>query len=497
MSTKEPLSRKLSFGIFYLLSGSFASLALSVVTVGFVARVLGVNNFGLYSAIFSFVYLFQFLSDFGLNKTLLKFGSTDLNKAQISFGNALFVKGILALPTIALISFFGLLAGYREQELIILECFAISLILDSYGVVFSSIRRILGSFKLISFFRVLRTAINLAIIIIALSINNSVLSLAIGNMLLSIVIFTISLTNTVFLLKPKLRLNLIRFFLKDSIIFSLNDLFLNIYAKIGTVLLSFFDALHSVGIFSAAIRFTKIANIIPMQIKFALLPTMYRMLDKENKDKSKKLFVILLKFMVIFATPAVISIHFFSEDIIHLIFGRKYDLSIPLVKLFSLFIYLRFIETPFTLFYIALNKHKTMVWFQGLTSFLNIILNLMLIPSHSIYGACIATLTSEVFLAILLIYSGGKYFIWSIKDVFSILLKPSIAGGITLLGMATVLHNSNIFFQISFLIVSYCLLLIAAKVFNNEDKELFLKIFSKAKESDKTVATLDEKMEEI
>ena len=79
--------------------------------------------------------------------------------------------------------------------------------------------------------------------------------------------------------------------------------------------------------------------------------------------------------MALFATPVAISIYFFSDSIIHLIFGEKYNLSIPLVKLFSFFIYLRFIETPFTLFYIGLHKHKKMVWFQGATSLLNLILN--------------------------------------------------------------------------------------------------------------------------
>lgn len=507
MHKKEPLSRKLTFGIFYLLSGSFASLALNVIIVGLVARALGVSNFGLYSAIVSFVHLFQFLSDFGLNKTLLKFGSTDLTKAQISFGNALFVKGILAIPTIFLISFFGFLSGYRSQEMIILECFAVSLILDSYGTVFSSIRRILGSFKLVSFFRVLRTAVNLIIIIIALSVRNSVTSLAVANMLLSIIIFVISLTNTVLLLRPKLRLRLIQSFFKDSVIFSLNDLFLNIYARIGTVLLSFFDVMHSVGIYSAAVRFTKIASIIPMQIKFALLPTMYRILDKEGKDeldrdkktKSKRLFIILLKFMVIFATPAVISIHFFSGTIIHLIFGEKYNLSIPLVKLFSLFIYLRFIETPFTLFYIAMHKHKKMVIFQGVTSLINLILNFIMIPIYSAYGACYATLISEILLAVMLIYSGGKYFIWNFKDVISILFKPSLAGLVSLYIMIMFLSKANIFIQIMTLAVSYCLVLIATKIFNKEDKELFLKIFSmaKSKKSGESVTELDENLEQI
>ncbi len=189
---KEPLARKLTFGICYLLSSTLTTIALNVVLVGFVARALGVENFGLYSTIISFVGLFQFLSDFGLNRTLLKFGSTSITNAQFSFGNALFLKTILVIPTFVLVTFFGYLTGYRNNEILIFELFTLTMVLESYGMVFSSIRRILGDFKLVSFFRVLKTIINLVIVIVALSINNSVLYLAFASVLLNVIIFFIS-----------------------------------------------------------------------------------------------------------------------------------------------------------------------------------------------------------------------------------------------------------------------------------------------------------------
>ena len=485
MNKKEPLSRKLTFGIFYLLSSSIATLGINVITVGFVARSLGVKNFGLYSAIFSFVGLFEFLGDFGLNRTLLKFGSTDLSKAQISFGNALLIKSTLIFPLIASVTCFGLLAGYRNEEIIILELFTISLVLDSYATVFSSIRRILGNFKLISFFRVLKTSINLLIIVIALSVNNSVLSLAIANTLLSLVIFIVSLINTVLLLKPKLQLNLIKDFFKDSAIFSLNDFFLNIYDKISTVLLSFFSEFHSVGIFSAALKFTKIANLLPNQVRFALLPTLYRLLEdrvqnpEAKAEKPRKLFTVLLKYLVIFATPAALLMYFFSDQIIHLIFGEKYDLSITLVQLLSLFIYLRFLEAPFNLFYIALHKHKNLAYLQGCACLLNIILNLILIPLYSSCGACYATLLSEIFFSLMLISIGIKYSIWDLKNVLMILLKPTIAGAASITLMTVLLSKANVLTQLLLLLISYFVFLLVMKVFDGEDKKLLKKIFTK------------------
>lgn len=486
MKSNESLTRKLSIGIFYLMSSSLTSIGLNVILVAFVARKLGVENFGLYSAILSFVGLFQFISDFGLNRTLLKFGSTDMTKAQISFGNSLFLKSILMLPTLVIVLFFAFLAGYRNSELLILLTFTISMLLESYGMVFSSIRRILGDFKLISFFRVLRTIFNLAIVVYALTIANSVLSLAIANLILNIVIFTVSLINTLSLLKPKLRIRLIKDFFKDSSIFSLSDFFLNLYGRISTVLLSFTSDFHAVGIFSAALKFTKIATLLPNQVRFALLPTLYKILGTKISEtdlesdlrKSKKVFNLLLKYMVLLAVPFVLLIYFFSDQIIQMVFGHKYDQAVPLVKLFSIFIFLRFIETPFTLFYTALHKHKTMVIFQGITSLTNAILSFILIPKYFAYGACIANIFSETLLALMLVVYGRTYSIWKLRTIVQSLLIPILLGIISFCLVVLLGTKINLWFQLFIAIGIYLSILFLIKYFDKTDKEFFRKMFT-------------------
>ncbi len=486
---KEPLSKKLTHGIFYLLSSSVITVGLNAISVGFIARKLGVESFGLYSAIFSFVGLFEFLSDFGLNKTLLRFGATDINRTKVSFGNALLLKGMLIIPSITLILTLGYLAGYRGITLQILFLFSLSLVLDSFSAIFSSIRRIFGNFKLISFFRVLKTFINLLIVFTALNYNSSVFTLALANTLLSIIVFLISLINTILLIKPSLDLKLFKEFFKSSSIFSISDFLFNIYGKISTVLLSLLSNMHTVGIYSAAIKFTKIANLFPNQVRFAMLPSIYKILEEKAVEspthplysKRKKVFNIIFKYMVILATPSAILIFFFSDSIIHLIFGRKYDLSILLVKLFSFFIYLRFLETPFTLFYIGLIKHKRMLFFQTISTSLSIILNILLIPKYSYFGACYSTLISESVFMLGLFFWGLRYSIWNLKESMINFLRPTISALISVGIVVFLFNNLNIFIKIIFLLVLYIAFLLLFKTFNQNDKELFSRIFHKSK----------------
>ena len=127
-----------------------------------------------------------------------------------------------------------------------------------------------------------------------------------------------------------------------------------------------------------------------------------------------------------------------------------------------------------------MHKHKNMVYFQAITSIVNLVLNLMFIPKYSAFGASIAIVVSEGLLLIIVIVSGTKYVAWNLKDVFFMLSKPTIAGLIALgLTYGLLISKTNLFLQIFFLLSSYFLFLFAVKTFSKDDKELFIKIFMK------------------
>lgn len=487
---EESLSRKLTLGVFYLFTGSTVSVLLTVITLSYLSRKLGVENFGLYSAILSFVGLFQFLSNLGVNRTLLKYGSTELDKAGESFGNALFLKLILILPLVCLIWLSGYFAGYTSEELKILIFFALSIIFESFGSIFISIRRILGHFKLISFFKAFRTLLNLIVIFVALKIENSVYFLSIAIFAFSFTAFLIALINTILLLKPKLNLKILPEVIKDSFIFSLNDFFSKFYIRGSIVMISMFTELHTVGIFSAAIRFTKIASLFPKQVRVAVLPTMYRILDENkstqkeesssliesDKNRSKRVFKTMLKYMSLLSAPLAISIYFFSEYFIQLIFGSKYNGSIYLVQILSIFIFLRFIQTPFNLYYLGLNKHNVMVAMQGISTITLIVFGFILIPSNHTTGACLAVNISEFIYFLVLIIYGTRFGIWSIGDILNKLISPLATCLISLLAVTYTLSSSSIFIQLPIILALYIIFLLISRQINKKDFQLFEKI---------------------
>lgn len=488
MSKHESLSRKLTLGILYLFSSTTLSGLFTIITLSVTARILGVENFGLYNAFLSIVGLFQFITNLGVNRILLKEGAKNFENAKTSFGNALLFKAIVIVPIILVIILISKHSGYTGNSLLAIVLFGFSLIFDSYGTLFISLRRILGDFKVISIFRVIRSIINLLSVIIALKIDNSVLSLSIATLIVSLISFTGALANSISLLKPKLNLKELWELIEDSIIFGLNDFFSKLYLRASIVLLSMYADLYSVGIFSAGIRFTKFSFIFAKQVRVAILPTMYRILDEKdddvisesknliesNKDRSSRVFKTMLKYMVLISVPLSLIMFFYSSELINIIFGSKYKASTPIVKLLSVFIFLRFIQTPFTLFYLGLNRHKSMVVLQAISCIFLIMCSYVFIPKHHSFGACYAVNISELIFSALLIIYGFKFNIWKIFDLIKFIVLPFLTG-ITSIYITSRFFNF-ILIEFFIFIFLYFVFLLATGQLNKRDKDLISKI---------------------
>ena len=98
----------------------------------------------------------------------------------------------------------------------------------------------------------------------------------------------------------------------------------------------------------------------------------------------------------------ILVIFFFSTPlIIPIIFGNEYLDTSKILRILLFCIPIRFLATSIEspLYTKDLMKWKT--GSMGIAAALNIVLNLMLIPSYSYYGAAVATLISEFVVLIL------------------------------------------------------------------------------------------------
>ena len=113
----------------------------------------------------------------------------------------------------------------------------------------------------------------------------------------------------------------------------------------------------------------------------------------------------------------------------------------------------------------AIHKEKTSLIVLAGNCVVNIVLNLVLIPKLSLYGAAISTVVSELF------YFAGYFFIISrnfgIISLSSVLAKPILAS--LIMGIFLFYFDYNIFLSIPMGVLVYVLSMFLMKAADDEE----------------------------
>ncbi len=178
--------------------------------------------------------------------------------------------------------------------------------------------------------------------------------------------------------------------LKQSFPLILSAVMVSIYMKIDQVMLKSIGSAE-VGIYSAAAKISEAWYFIPIAIVTSVFPAIInaRQHDPERYQKRLKNLYDLLVFM---SLPVAIIISFFGNDIIHLLYGNRFEgaglmLSIHIWS--GIFVFLGSASSQY-----LLAEGFTMISFQRTAAgaLVNILLNLWLIPLYGGIGASVATL---------------------------------------------------------------------------------------------------------
>lgn len=182
--------------------------------------------------------------------------------------------------------------------------------------------------------------------------------------------------------------------LKESWPLALAGFTILIYMKIDQIMLGQMAGVHAVGIYAAAVRVSEVWYFIPLAVMASVSPSIFKAKEKSEALYYERLGQVLRSFVLLFFVIAV-PVAFFSGTIIKVLFGNGYMEAAPILSIHiwaSLFVFLGVAISP---------------WFiaEGLTRFslrralfgavTNVILNLFLIPVYGGAGAAVATVISQ------------------------------------------------------------------------------------------------------
>lgn len=150
------------------------------------------------------------------------------------------------------------------------------------------------------------------------------------------------------------------------------------------------------GSFNIAVRITNLANIPTNAVSTIVFPQTAKRMETQGTEGIKYLYEKSVGTILALLLPALTFMYFFSDVVIHLIAGEKYNDTLPLLKITLIYsIFIPFGRQVGTIFD-AIGKTKLNFILVLLTAIINIILNLILIRAYGVMGAAYASLFSGI-----------------------------------------------------------------------------------------------------
>jgi PST family polysaccharide transporter len=195
------------------------------------------------------------------------------------------------------------------------------------------------------------------------------------------------------------------FQIKKSFHFFVSGVGVHFYKNNAILLIKHFGTATDVGYFSIVRKVFEALNGLNSILSQAFLPLTVRDQANSNKSISKS---IKLLFIVIFLTSFLLfSLTFlFSDQIIFLITGEIDSITSKCLELLSFSLFVIGINVPAVHYIISKGHDRFLTYSVVLGGLLDFILLLVLLPMFGLYGAIYSTVITEVFVtSILYIYS--------------------------------------------------------------------------------------------
>lgn len=437
------VARKIAYNVAFSSASKVLSTILALVSIGFITRYLGKEGFGSYATVLAFLSFFSAFFDLGLytisTREISRPGA-DAGKIISHIFSLRIITSLLVLILAPIVVFFfPYPKEVKEGILIIGAAFLFS---STYQILIGVFQKNLAMDK-VSLSELLGKVIQVTAIIVAIKLKlgfNWIMASILLNMIASFAM-------VYFWSKKYIRLKLSldtaywKDFLKESLPMGASALIVFVYFKIDTILLSLMQSNAEVGIYNVAYKVIENITFFPAMIVGLIMPIMAQNIFHDKKrfrdisDKTFKVFMVMV-------IPLVIATLFLSDGIIRLIGGAGFAESAGTLRVLIFSLVFIFFGSFFNAVMIAANLQKKLMYILGTAAFLNVLLNVLLIPKFSYTGAAYVAVFTELFVAVVVAYFVVKnlgYFP-KMEKTFKLMLS-----GILMAAFLFFFQNSNFF----------------------------------------------------
>ncbi|BCL39277.1 flippase [Nostoc sp. MS1] len=382
----------------WLFADRILRMGISLVVGVWIARYLGVQQYGLFNYALAFVTLFTPILTLGLDEVVVRHVVRESSNKEEILGTTFWLKFlggiasvILAIGStvflgerdflkIALVAILAVSGIFRAAEAI--ELWFQSQVQAKYTVIAKNIAFLLNSLLKVGLILIKApllafawaTVAELAMIAIGLAIAYQVKG------------------NSFWLWRWSS--SVAKTLLKESLPLIFSGFAIMIFMKIDQIMIGQMIGDKEVGVYSAAVRVSELWYFIPAAIVSSVAPAIYAAKDNSEGiyyQRIRQLFQLLNCIALAIAVPMT----FLSDGIITAMFGSDYAEAGTILAVHiwtSIFVFMGFASSPW---FIAEGLNHVSLGKTVFGAILNIILNYLLIPQYAGLGAAIATIISQ------------------------------------------------------------------------------------------------------
>jgi len=390
--------KKVFFNIIWLLFDNVIKLIGGLFIGILVARHFGPIDFGIYNYSLSILSFFLTFSSIGLDNIVLRELVNQKENADEILGTVFVIKTIACFLSY-LIIFLGILYSgstfYNNVITLIVSSGLFFQAFDTLSFLFQAdiqsktvviVKNL--AYVIIIIIKILIIYLNLSLYYLAWSIPVEALVIALGLM-------------SVYKLKKydykkwKFNKHLSLILIRDSWPLLLTNIGIVLYMRIDQIMIGNILGVKEVGVYSVGVKLVELWYFIPNAIIASFFPGMVA-LYKTDIDlfysKLQKLYNLMAFISYLIVIPSVI----YAKKIIFFMYGDKYEGAETVFIILIINTFFVFLAYPRTIFLNTVNWSKVYLLIAFSGSFINIILNVFLIPYYGIEGAAWASLVAYI-----------------------------------------------------------------------------------------------------
>ncbi len=384
---------------------------LGLFSFALITRYLGLEVFGKYTTIITFLSFFAVAADLGLTLVSAQMISEGKYPEKKIIANLFAFRLVSILAAFAFLPFITMLSPYSAEIKEGIFIAAISFIFPALNQVlvgllqnrlrmdYDVLGEIIGRFALIGG------------IIISQKLNSGLNGIIIATVIAAAINFFIHLL-TCWRFSPinlEYDKNIWRLIASRSWPIAITTILNLIYLRADTLALSLFRGDKEVGLYGASYRVIDVLTTLPFMFAGLMLPIMSRAINENRLEYFKRLLQKSLDLMLVASLPLLVGTYFLGKDVMVIIAGEDFY-SVPgqesaitaaaVLQLLMFAVFFVFIGTILSHAVIALGKQKKTIPFYIFTSLSSLLAYFWLIPRFSYWAAAGITIYSEALIAI-------------------------------------------------------------------------------------------------